>query len=523
MSYNPKDIHLGDEGRAKLISGIHKMASAVKSTLGPMGNTVLIESTQHTHGKTITKDGVTVARSIQVEDPVENIAMGVMREAAERTATEAGDGTTTSIVIAEALITQGYEYIQNGIVRSEMLRYLDNALKDVLAFVDSQKRRMSKKMLIDVATISANNDRKVGKLIADVYHKVGRNGVVTVEMSKTHDTYYEATAGAKLDVGYLSPAFVNDQKRDECILENAKVFLYDGEITSLLQMESFLKPVVNNKEPLLIVADCNQALINTFAANVIKNGLRFCIVPTPSFGYRRKEIMSDLAVAVGAKLFGEHTGDDLSLAKYDDLGVASRVSVGNDSCIVIPQNPDKEGITKRVAELKGKMSSVKTKKERDFILRRIATLDGGIGVIYAGGATDIEQKELFDRIDDAVCAVRAAVDDGVVPGGGQCLDDCNRAIAPRGSSSAEIAAYDLMRNSIKMPKEQIFINGNVELVRESSVAGFGKNVLTGESGFLMDMGIVDPAKVTKQAVINAVSVAKTILSTDTILTFVREK
>lgn len=527
MSYNPKDIHLGDEGRRKLISGISKMASAVKSTLGPMGNTVLIESTNHTHGKTITKDGVTVARSLQVEDPVENIAMGVMREAADRTATEAGDGTTTSIVIAEALITRGYEYIQNDVVRSEMLRYLDDALSDALLLIDGFKRRMTKKMLVDVATISANNDRKVGRLIADVYHEVGRNGVVTVEMSKTHETYYEATSGAKLDVGYASPAFVNDQRKDECVLENAKVFLYDGTVSSLLQMESFLKTVVNNKEPLLIVADCNQSLINTLAANVIKNGLRFCVVPTPSFGYRRNEIMSDLAVTVGAKLFGEHTGDDISLAKYEDLGVASRVVVGKDSCVVIPKDVDKAAIKERVSELRQKMSSTKSKKDRDFILRRIATLDGGIGVIYAGGSTDIEQKELFDRIDDAVCAVRAAVDDGVVPGGGQCLYDVSQLIYIYTDTDNDdaVRAYELLSEAMRAPKEQILRNANIsiEYMNHTKEPGSGYNLLTGEFGDLMSMGIVDPAKVTKQAITNAVSVAKTILSTDTILTFVREK
>jgi chaperonin GroEL len=529
--YNPKDIHFGSDAREKLIAGIRSMARTVKSTLGPSGNTVLMESTDHLGGVTITKDGVTVAKSLEVLDPVENLAMRVMREAAERTATEAGDGTTTSIVLTEAIIDE-FETVQelsgHKLVTSEVLRYLAEWSDYLIDEIDRRAKRLSNKKLVDVASISANNDRSVGKLIAGVYKEVGRNGVVTVEMSQTNKTYYEATIGVKLDIGFASPVFINNQEKDECILRNAKVLVYDGEVSSLLQIEHILKPLVSSKQPFVLVADASTPLINTFAANVVKNGLQLCVVPPPSIGYRRHELMGDLAAAIGAKFFSSKTGDDLSLATIDDLGTVDKITVGRETTIAIPSEPESEKITKRVEELRSQLSATKKAGERKFLQRRIATLAGGIGVIYAGGSTDIEQKELYDRIDDAVCAVRAAIEDGVVAGGGVCLytiaDDIQEQGYAGKNSPEASAALSIIAYALRSPLVQIHENAGLEIVdyNRGIKGNYGIDVRTGEPGDMIQMGIVDPAKVTKEAVVNAISVAKTILSTDSILTFVRD-
>ena len=346
-----------------------------------MGNTVIIESPEHTHGITVTKDGVTVAKSIGLIDPVENLAVRMMREAADRTATLAGDGTTTAIVLTEALVRSGMDRITSTDNKTEILRELLSQTKELITDLKGQSRKVTKKMLADVATISANNDSNIGKIIADTYNKVGENGIVTVERSQTSDTYSESTDGLKIDRGYSSNLFINNQKKDECILEDVHIMVSDAEISNLLTIENVLKPIIQEGKKLLIVAPCSANVINTLAANVMKNSLKICNITPPSFGYKQHELMQDIALAVGATYFSEKTGDDLSIVEFKDLGHAAKVIVNQDSCIVLKDSKEpSEIINTRVEELWGAHKLATKKADKDFILSRIASLTGGIGV-----------------------------------------------------------------------------------------------------------------------------------------------
>ena len=414
--YSPKDLHFADKARSKLISGISKMAKAVKSTLGPMGNTVLIESNQHTHGITVTKDGVTVAKSIQLLDPVENLAVQMMREAASRTAANAGDGTTTAIVLTEAIVNQGVQELEKAKNKPQVLRDMVDVTNDVVKSLKKRSRAVTKQKLLDVATISANNDKYVGKIIADTYNSVGKNGIVTVEKSQGSETGFETTNGLKIDRGYSSPLFINNHKKDECVMEDVHILVSDAEINNILVIENILKPIINEGKKLLIVAPCSQQVINTLAANVMKNSLKLCAIIPPSFGYKQHELMQDIALSVGATYYSEKTGDDLSVISFGDLGYAKKIIVGRDSSIILKddQQVDNVAITQRVDQLWDAHKITTSKQDKEFILSRIASLTGGVGVIYVGGNTDLEQKELFDRVDDAVCAVRSALEEGIL-------------------------------------------------------------------------------------------------------------
>ena len=529
--YTPKELHFAEEGQAKLISGITKMSNAVKSTLGPMDNTVIIESPEHTHGITVTKDGVTVAKSIGLIDPVENLAVRMMREAADRTATLAGDGTTTAIVLTEALVRSGMDRITSTDNKTEILRELLSQTKELITDLKGQSRKVTKKMLADVATISANNDSNIGQIIADTYNKVGENGIVTVERSQTSDTYSESTNGLKIDRGYSSNLFINNQKKDECILEDVHIMVSDAEITNLLTIENVLKPIIQEGKKLLIVAPCSANVINTLAANVMKNSLKICNITPPSFGYKQHELMQDIALAVGATYFSEKTGDDLSIVEFKDLGHAAKVIVNQDSCIVLKDSKEPSKIINtRVEELWGAHKLATKKPDKDFILSRIASLTGGIGVIYVGGNTDLEQKELYDRVDDAVCAVRSALLEGILPGGGLALYSfCSTYNIIASNSKIEKSkkiACAILADALRAPITQILENGGLELEKiynsEDTLAYTrGYDVKKGMYGDMYKMGIIDPMKVTKTALQNAVSVAITILSTNAIVTMAR--
>jgi chaperonin GroEL len=333
--YTPKELHFSQQGRNHLIDGISKIANAVKSTLGPRGNTVLIESPEHTHGITVTKDGVTVAKAVSLIDPVENLAVRMMKEAADKTATLAGDGTTTAIVLTEALVKNGTCSLGEDTNRTEVLRALVDETKWVVNELRKKSHEVDKDKLRDVAIISANNDNKIGKIIADVYESVGEDGIVTVEKSQTSETYFETTNGIKVDRGYLSPLFINDQKKDECILEDVHILVSDAEINNILQIENILKPIIAEGKKLLIIAPCANNVTNTLAANVMKRNLKICAITPPSFGYKQHELMQDIALSVGATYFSEKTGDDLSIINFTDLGHAAKVIVGRDSTVIL--------------------------------------------------------------------------------------------------------------------------------------------------------------------------------------------
>ena len=523
IGYNPKKLNFGQEGREKLINGIEQIASAVKSTLGPMGNTVLIESEHHTHGITVTKDGVTVAKAVDLIDPVENLAVRMMKEAADRTAASAGDGTTTAIVLTEAIVKAGMSLIEKDENKTEVLRELVKETEKVIENLKRKSRKVTKGRLKDVATISANNDPTIGNIIASVYKSIGINGIVTVDKSQTAETYYETTNGIKVERGYQSHLFINNHEKDECVFEDTHILVSDAEISNLLQIENVLKPIINEGRKLLIIAPCSNNVINTLAANKLKRDLKVCVISPPSFGYKQHELMQDIALSVGAVYYSEKTGDDLSLISFHDLGFAKRVVVGRDDTVIIKDSDvvDEE-VDERVAQLKKAHANAVKKADKDFILSRIASLTGGIGVIYVGGNTDLEQKELYDRVDDAVCAVRSALEEGILPGGGLALfkESLNY---EEGHSIVDKIMYQALR----APMVQIQVNAGADLDNihfeklKYSDYNYGYNAKTGEYDNMFDMGVIDPLKVTRSALQNAMSVAVTILSTNAIITMAR--
>lgn len=525
--YSPKDLHFDQPGRQKLISGISKMASAVKSTLGPGGNTVVIESPHHTHGITVTKDGVTVAKAIDLIDPVENLAVKMMREAADRTATIAGDGTTTAIVLTEALVKAGDAMIGTDENRTEVLRSMVEITDKVVEKLKNQSRKVTKSMLSDIATISANNDPFVGNIIADVYKKVGNTGIVTVERSQTAETYSETTKGLKVNRGFLSPLFVNNQRKDECILEDVMILVADMEIGNILQLEMVLKPIISEGKKLLIISPCSTNVVNTLAANVIKGNLKVCAIAPPNFGYKQHELMHDIAISVGATYYSEKTGDDMSHINYGDLGHAAKVIVSSDSTVIIKSDvkSKQDKIDERVKQLWEAHKEATKKADKDFLLERIASLTGGIGVIHVGGNTDLEQKELYDRVDDAVCAVRSALEEGILPGAGKALYDINvNELGLEWNTREKSVAAMIMIEALQSPLKQILLNVGLDaqiVYGGISQKGQGYNLKTGQVGDLIEMGVIDPLKVTRSALENAVSVAVTILSTNAIITMAR--
>ncbi len=528
--YIPKDLHFDKQGRDKLISGISKISRAVKSTLGPRGKTVLVESPEHLRGMTITKDGVTVAASIFLDDPIENLAIQMMKDAAQRTANSAGDGTTTAIVLAEAFVKAGSEHITPNNNTTQVVRDVNEIVQDVVRTLTKDSKRITKKGLLNVAKISANNDSEVGQLIFDAYDKVGRDGIVTVEKSMSHKTYAEVTNGIKIDRGYTSNLFINNQKKDECILEDVKILVCDQEISNILQIESVLKPIIQNNEKLLIIADCGQNVVNTFAANVVRNNLKLCNIAPPSFGYKKNELMQDIAATVGAKYFSEQTGDDLSILRLEDLGFADKIIVGKTSSVLIKNAEPSEEMRTRIAELRVQQENTTDTVSRKFIDERIASLAGAIGCIYVGGNSDVEQKEKFDRVDDSVCAVRSALEEGIVAGGGIALYQIANSLENKNSDSLDYStAYAIVRDALRTPIRQILINAGISPEdvlgvvdadnAENKNAGF--DVKNERYGDMFKLGVIDPLKVTRNALLNASSVATTILSTNAIVTHKR--
>ena len=518
IGYSPKNLKFDQEGRDKLVKGISTIAAAVKSTLGPSGQTVLIESPHHTHGITVTKDGVTVAKAVDLLDPTENLAVRMMKEAADRTATSAGDGTTTAIVLTEALVREGMERIGPDTNKTEVLRDLVTKTNEICDNLKKSARKVTKGRLKDVASISANNDTTIGNIIAKVYKNVGENGIVTVDKSQTSETYYETTNGIKVERGYTSNLFITNHEKDECVLEDTHILVSDAEISNILQIENVLKPIIQDGKKLLIIAPCSTNVINTLAANKMKRDLKICTITPPSFGYKQHELMQDIAISVGATYFSEKTGDDLSHIAFDDLGYASRVTINRDDTVIIKDSDTTdEAVDERVKQLWSAHSNTNKKADKEFILSRIASLTGGIGVIYAGGQTDLEQKELYDRIDDAVCAVRSALEEGILPGGGVAL---YKQSLEQDDSIAGMA----LSHALREPLFQIWRNAGIEeefwRLNEDSNS-YGLNVKTGEWGDMYKMGVIDPLKVTKSALQNAVSVAVTILSTNAIITMAR--
>ena len=533
QGYIPKDLHFGTNGREKLISGITSIAKAVKSTLGPSGHTVLIESPEHLGGITITKDGVTVAKGIYLDDPVENLAIQMMKDAATRTANSAGDGTTTAIVLAEAFMKAGTQFISASNNTTQVVRYIKDIVQEVIILLEKNSKKINKKSLLSVAKISANNDDEIGSIIHQAYEKVGKDGILTVEKSKNHETYAEITNGIKIDRGYTSNLFINNQKKDECIYENVKVLVCDHDIDNILQIENVLKPVIQNNDTLLIIANCSANVVNTLAANVMRNNLKLCNVSAPSFGYKQHELMQDIALSVGAKYFSEATGDDLSLLNINDLGHADKIIAGKHNTVLIKNSEPTQEVKERIKQLQEAKENTAEQVDRKFISERIASLAGAIGCIYVGGNSDVEQKEKFDRVDDSVCAVRSALEEGILPGGGLALYNASYKLKSLLSHDKDYStAMQIVKAAIRAPMQQIIknsgldnteIENRLEDFRELQKYNYGFDVKEEEYGNMYTIGIIDPLKVTKNALLNSSSVASTILSTNAIVTHARIK
>ena len=523
-NYVPKDLEFDQEGRDKLISGISKISKAVKSTLGPRGKTVLIESSNHTQGITITKDGVTVAESISLIDPVENLAITMMKDAARRTANSAGDGTTTAIVLTEALVKAGEKFLKPEHNITEVVKSIKVITDKVVSSLEHGSRKVTSLMLKDVATISSNNDSDLGQIISEAYDKVGVNGIVTVESSQNHETYATITNGIKVDRGYTSQLFITNQKNDEAVLEDTLVLVCDQEISNILQIETVLKPIIQQNKKLLIIGACSPNVVNTLAANVVRNGLKLCNIIPPNFGYKQHELMQDIALSVGAKYFSEKTGDNLNLISMDDLGHADKVIAGKNQTVIIKNNQLTGEIENRIKELKEQQQNTEIVSDREFINERIASLSGSIGAIYVGGNSDVEQKEKYDRVEDAVCAVRSALEEGIVAGGGVALFKSGTYV----EDAVNGVAGKILASALRAPLKQIYLNAGLDLDKEKEKMlmydeGFdGLNVKTESWGDMFDMGVIDPLKVTRLALLNAVSVATTILSTNAIVTHARK-
>ena len=520
-----KQLFFDQQGQNKLRNGIHKIAKAVGSTLGPRGNTVLLESEHHVGGITVTKDGITVARTINLFDPVENLAVQLVRQASDRTSTVAGDGTTTSVVLTEALIDAADEYIEHN--RTEVIRHMNKITDSIIEFLDKKlSKKVSKKLLNDVAAISANNDKELGDLIADAFKQVN---VVTVENSATPVTYIDIIHGMKIDRGWSSKYFVTNEETEECVLDNPYVLLSDVEINNLQSIENALMPVIKQGRPILIIGNLSANALNALNLNVAKRNIKACHIQPPSMGWRKADLLKDLSIVLGARLYSDATGDDLSLIDFDGLGRAAKVVVSKDRTIIMRHDSIEESdINDHLETLKNKHSEAKIQYEREFLQERIANIDGGVGVIYVGANSDIEQKEKYDRVDDAVRAVAAAIEEGILPGGGIALINASQRIKDNAEDINYQAAVDIMKTALTAPFSRIVENAGLDKVDvaqpiiDKDTDGFGYDVKNDKYGDMMKMGVIDPSKVTKSALKNAVSVATTILSTEVVITNMRQ-
>lgn len=519
-----KQVSFDNEARQDLINGINTLADAVKSTLGARGQTVLIESENHTKGITVTKDGVTVAKSINLMHPTQNLAVTMMKEAAENTAVSAGDGTTTAIVITQAIVLEAQKRIKDHMNVTDIIRAIQDSCSFVVSRLTKVTKKVNGKRLVDVATVSSNNDVVLGKIISDAYNSVGEDGVVTVENASGSQTYAEVIDGMKVDRGYASKYFVTDQKKGECVMDSPYILVADQEINNLSSIEHVLAPIIQAGKPLLIIGTLSAAALNTLNLNVVKGTIKACSIIPPQFGWKSHELMEDIAVATGAKYFSEDTGDNLEIIQAGDLGRAKKVIVSRSGTVIIKDDDIGIHVKNRVADLWDEYNSIEDHDQKEFLKERIAILSGGVAVIHVGAGSDIEQKEKRDRVDDAVCATRAAIEEGILPGGGVALLKIADDLAARGDSESQRVGNAILADAIKAPFKQILVNAGVNPaeIEPNLDPGVGYDVRNDRYGDMIKMGIIDPLKVTKNALENAVSVATTIMSTNAIITNVRD-
>ena len=515
-----KEILFDSKAREKLKKGVDKLADAVKVTLGPKGRNVVIEKSFGS--PVITKDGVTVAKEIDLPDKFENLGARMVREVATKTNDVAGDGTTTATVLAQAIFNEGVKLVAAGRNPMAVKRGIDKAAEKVVAELDAQAKKIGdRKEIAQVGTISANNDAAIGQTIAEAMTKVGKEGVITVEEAKSMETALEVVEGMQFDRGYLSPYFVTDPEKMVCELEDPYVLVNEKKISSMKDLLPVLEQTAKMSKPLLIIAeDVDGEALATLVVNKLRGTLKVCAVKAPGFGDRRKAMLQDIAILTGGKMISEDMGVKLENVGVADLGQAKRVKIDKENTTIIDGAGQKGDIQGRVAQIRAEIEKTTSDYDREKLQERLAKLAGGVAVIKVGAATETEMKEKKARVEDALNATRAAVEEGIVAGGGAALVRCAKALeAMTGADDDETAGIRLVQRAVDEPLRQIAANAGfegsivVEKVREGA-AGFGFNAATGEYEDLIKAGVIDPKKVTRSAMQNASSVAGLLLTTE---------
>jgi chaperonin GroEL len=524
-----KEIYFDLESRNGLKRGVDKLANAVKVTLGPKGRNVVIG--KKFGAPVITKDGVSVAKEIELTDPLENMGAQLVKEVASKTATEAGDGTTTATVLAQAIMTSGMKAIATGVNPIDLKKGIDKAVDVVVENLKTMSQIVADDDTIkQVATISANNDSSIGELIAHAVKIVGKDGVITVEEAKGMETELKTVEGLQFDRGYLSPYFATNAEKMEAEMENPIILIYEKKISLMSDLLPILEKAVSTGRPLLIIAeDVEQEALATLVVNRVRAGLKVCAVKAPGFGDKRKEMLKDIAILTGGTALFEEMGHKLEEAELSHLGEAAKIVVGKDTCTIIDGAGDKDAIVERIKEIKSQIDLAKSDLEKEKLQDRLAKLTGGVAILYIGAASEVEMKEKKDRVDDALHATRAAVEEGIVAGGGVALIRCLHLLETlKGDTDDETVGIQIIKRAIEEPLRQICINAGVEgsvVIKEvrNGLTDFGYNARTGEYVNMIASGIIDPTKVTRVALQNAASVASMIMTTECALVNIPEE
>ena len=525
-----KEIKFNISAREELKKGVDALADAVKVTLGPKGRNVIIE--KKFGAPHITKDGVTVAREIELEDQFQNMGAQLVKEVASKTGDQAGDGTTTATVLAQAIVNVGLKNVTAGANPMDLKRGMDKAVSAVVEGIKAQSQEVGDDLdkIENVARISANNDEEIGHLIAEAMKKVKKEGVITVEEAKGTETTVEVVEGMEFDRGYISPYFVTNTEKMECEMDSPYILLYDKKISNLKDLLPILEPVAQSGRPLLIIAeDVDNEALATLVVNRLRGSLKICAVKAPGFGDRRKEMLEDIAILTGGQVISELKGMTLAQATIQDLGTAEKVTVNKDNTIIVNGAGSKEAIDQRVAQIKAQIESTTSEYDKGKLKERLAKLAGGVAVLYIGAASEVEMKEKKDRVDDALSATRAAIAEGIVPGGGvayiRCLDKLDEL---KGDNEDETTGIAIIRRAIEEPMRQIMKNAGLEgavilqKVKEGE-GDFGYNARTDSFENFFSTGVIDPAKVTRVALENAASIAGMFLTTECVIADKKEE